>query len=78
VPTAKRSSLREEGRNLKKRERAEGKRFLFDAILAIGTIGQRHLSSCPKLRGLRGKFRDFLFSPVLGGELIREPGKASA
>jgi len=31
-----------------------------------------------RLRGLRDKFHDFLFSPVLGGELIRAPGKASA
>lgn len=31
-----------------------------------------------RLHGLRDKFQDFLFSPVLGGELIREPGKASA
>jgi uncharacterized damage-inducible protein DinB len=31
-----------------------------------------------RLHGLRDKFHDFLFSPVLGGELIRAPGKASA
>ena len=31
-----------------------------------------------RLNGLRDKLHDFLFSPVLGGALIREPGKASA
>lgn len=31
-----------------------------------------------RMNGLPDKFHDFLFSPVLGGELIREPGKASA
>lgn len=31
-----------------------------------------------RLNGMTDKFHDFLFSPGLGGELIREPGKASA
>ena len=31
-----------------------------------------------RLHGWRDKFHDFLFSPVLGGELIREPGKTPA
>ena len=55
---------------------AERERFLFDVILAI--LSWVQIATLFRLHGLRDKFHDFLFSPVLGGELIREPGKASA
>ena len=77
MPTAKRSSLREERRNLKKQETAERERFLFDVILVILPVillvilSWAQIATLFRLHGLRDKFHDFLFSPVLGGELER-------